>query len=840
MTWHQLLPASLRARYLLLVGALCVGLGLVGLWAQASLQQVSGDGTAQLQTRQNVHRLVLSVRVALFDAYQGLNRFLLDPGRGDYRRLAGERLNQAILDSDRLLASPWTREHPEQHLAARELKVALVALGSDFGRLIETRLDPVRQYPSMAVSAQRMQPSHDRFAGALAVGLAELSGGGSWPVTLHSAFQNLRYHWAQLINAYRVYLANRMGSFDEAALPGQLSDIEQIYSVVEDELLALSTKARLQPDALQLQQALVDMQSALAEWRDGFVEVKRIHASPAWRADAGIIKTDLEPRLTHITDLLGRIEDTVTAAAASDLQKLSDNTRTLTRLGWLLGALGLSFVVLIVLSLDHVVFRPLRAIANALKQEAFVADPTPLPQVTYREGQNLLEAFVELRKQVHQRQSALKYEATHDALTGLPNRTLLQDRLKQAIGNARRQQGQVVLLVMDLNRFKDINDTLGHQVGDQILIEAGQRLTERLRDADTIARLGGDEYGILLVDTARDHASAVAEKIRDTLAAPFLINEMKLYVGASIGSASYPEDAGDADTLIQRADVAMYVAKDRQEPFAFYQRTQDGYSIGRLALMGELRSALAENTLDVHFQPKIDVATGQVEGAEALLRWNHDKFGPIPPDQVIALAEHTGLIGAVTYWVLDRALQASSPWRRDRGNFNLAVNLSVHNLRDRGFADQVRDCLAAHGFPATALTLEITEHAMMSNRTDAMAVLKELDIMGVRLSVDDYGTGFSSLAYLKQLPVNELKIDRSFVMRMDHNPNDDVIVRSTIELAHNLGLTVVAEGVENEACMERLRLLGCDVAQGFHLSRPLPAERFDAWLEGDGSRFTSR
>lgn len=823
-------PNSIRARYLALVAVLCLILIAVGVWGHQALQDASTRSTTQLQARQEVRKTALQVRVALFDGYQALNQFLLDPARTESRQRMLASLNRAIIDSDRLLSAPWIADNGQQQ-AARALKLALVSLGTDISQLVDARVDPDRQYPSMAISAKVMQPNRDRFVQAIATAITETREDSNDHDTRLAELFDIRQRWSDMTSTYRMYLANRMGSFDERSLPTQAAMVTTYHDVLDEQLSRLQNLA--QKDALGLQTTLAveDMQAALAGWYDGFLQARAIHRSYDWRADAKLIKTRVEPRLNKITTLLGDVEQAITDAAASDITRLSESTRTLTRLTWLLGGIGLAFVLLIVLSLDQFVFRPIRLVADALKGEAFGNHESPLPAVSYQEAQDLVDAFSEMRKQVHHRQAALVHEATHDALTGLPNRTLLQDRMSQAIGAARRDQRPVTFLVMDLDRFKDVNDTLGHIVGDQLLTEIGNRLRDTLREADTIARMGGDEYGVLLLNTRRESAPQVAQKIQDILAEPFLIHELRLYIGASIGIACYPEDGVDYHALIQRADVALYIAKDKQQRYALYESAQDNYSVGRLALMGDLRGALANDSLSLHFQPKLDVATRKPTGVEALLRWSHPDYGPIPPDQTVALAEHTGLIGALTYWVLDQALTIAARWHHNNTPLNLAINLSVHNLRDRKFPQQVRDCLASHRFPPEALTLEITEHAMMSNRSDAIEVLKELDVMGVRLSVDDYGTGFSSLAYLKQLPVDELKIDKSFVMRMHHNPNDEVIVRSTIDLAHNLGLNVVAEGVESGECLDRLAAFGCDIAQGFHMSAPLPENDLQAWID---------
>jgi diguanylate cyclase (GGDEF)-like protein len=383
---------------------------------------------------------------------------------------------------------------------------------------------------------------------------------------------------------------------------------------------------------------------------------------------------------------------------------------------------------------------------------------------------------------------------------------------------------------MDLNGFKEINDTLGHHTGDQLLKLVGKRLQSRLREVDTVARLGGDEFAILLPTADMENAFVVAKKILTAMQEVFAIDgKHHLYVEGSIGIALYPEHGEDPQTLTQKADVAMYVAKRKKLGAVVYEASLDENSVGRLALISDLRNALKEDKLELYFQPQVDVNTHHIIGCEALLRWNHPEHGFVPPDQIIPIAEQTGLIKSLTNWVLHKALQQCKNWLDEGFDYHVSVNLSVHNLYDKEIIHQVKNCLNNFDIRPEHLILEITESAMMADPERAIEILTELDRMGTKISIDDFGTGFSSLAYLKQLPVDELKVDRSFVMDMNNDENDAVIVRSTIDLAHNLGLKVVAEGVEDNDALNLLNILGCDLAQGYYISRPLPASDFDNW-----------
>ena len=422
--------------------------------------------------------------------------------------------------------------------------------------------------------------------------------------------------------------------------------------------------------------------------------------------------------------------------------------------------------------------------------------------------------------------------ALHDPLTGLPNRTLFHDRAAQAILAARRDGHGVALAILDLDRFKEVNDTLGHHNGDLLLREIGERIASALRGSDTVARLGGDEFGVLLPKIQDSAAAlAVSDRVRHELREPFMLEGVTLDVGGSVGIALYPGHGDDVETLLQRADVAMYVAKEDHGGCELYSAERDEYSPARLALVAELRRAIDEGELVLNYQPQAELQSGRIVAVEALVRWQHPERGLIGPDEFVGLAERTGLIRELTQHVLDTALAEARAWQDAGLALVVSVNLSARDLLDLGLPDKVRELLAKHGVAPERLELEITESVILADPMRAQVILGRLSAMGIRLAIDDFGSGYSSLSSLKRLPVGEIKIDRSFVMNMEEDENDAVIVRSTIELGRNLGLNVVAEGVESEAVWADLARLGCDVAQGFYLGRPMTAAAFLDWVE---------
>ena len=433
-----------------------------------------------------------------------------------------------------------------------------------------------------------------------------------------------------------------------------------------------------------------------------------------------------------------------------------------------------------------------------------------------------------------------EHQALHDALTGLPNRVLFNDRVRQSILTAERESTQVAVMIMDLDRFKEVNDTLGHHNGDLLLEEVGRRLRETVRVSDTVARLGGDEFAVLLPRIGGlENATLVADNILESLKRSFLLEDIALDVGASVGIALFPEHGMDGDTLVQRADVAMYLAKGAHSGYEVYQHERNQYSPRRLALVAELRGAIEDGQLTVLYQPKAELARGRVVGVEALVRWDHPREGLLSPDKFVPIAENTGLIKPLTLAVLDQALAQCRAWTHAGTPLTVAVNLSARVLLDLRLPNEIEKLLARWSVDSTALELEITESSLMADPVRTREILSKLSARGVGIAIDDFGTGYSSLSHLSALPVDEIKIDRSFVLGMAEDDNADVIVRSIIDLGRNLDLRVVAEGVESRATWDRLALLGCDEVQGFYLGRPMSAHSFDDWLAASSHLFAT-
>ena len=548
----------------------------------------------------------------------------------------------------------------------------------------------------------------------------------------------------------------------------------------------------------------------------------------SWPVANGSVATGADGRI------LLRVAGSVAAALAPYRQ-----------LQWLLAAitvLGLALFGAGSMWTARRVTQPLRSLVRASERLARGQYDQPL-QHTGRPDEigDLARAFDHMRSSVSAQQQQIRQLAYRDRLTGLPNRVQFRDEVQQAIArstqaaaDAAGQTGPssprpLAVLMLDLDRFKHVNDVLGYAFGDQLLQSVAQRLQQVVRDGDVVARLGGDEFALLLPNADLVLAGQLAQRITAAFEQPLTIADQTVDLSAGLGIAGWPVHAADTDALLSRAEVAMYAAKRRTAGAQVYDPAVDSASALNLSLLSELRRAVEHNELRLYLQPKIHIATGAVSGAEALVRWQHPERGLVPPMAFIPFAEQTGFIRQLTLWMFDRAANEQVALAL-LGVRRVSVNLSTRDLLDQELPEKLDAILRRHCALADGFCLEITESAIMDDPQRAEATLNRLAERGFKLSIDDFGTGYSSLAYLKKLPVNELKIDKSFVMAMAHDAGDAAIVRSTIDLAHNLGLTVVAEGIENQDVLQLLQALKCDEGQGYHMSKPLPVADFQDWV----------
>jgi diguanylate cyclase (GGDEF)-like protein len=452
--------------------------------------------------------------------------------------------------------------------------------------------------------------------------------------------------------------------------------------------------------------------------------------------------------------------------------------------------------------------------------------------IAYQAGAMIFDQTQELRNKAEEMTRQASYVTTHDSLTDLPNRALFYDRVSQAIASANHQDIKLSILLIEIENFKDVYDTLGRNSSDLILKQITTRLQSVVLDPGSVAKIDGNVFSILLAEIDDFvEAEYLAQAIQKAMEQSFIVERLQFAVHSNVGIVHFPNHGEDVDSLVQRAGVALYMARSSNNGFSTYEPSFDKHSPKRLTLMCELRNAIARDQLELYYQPKVTIQDCKLFGAEALVRWNHPKHGFISPEEFIPMAERTRTIKTLTLWVLKKAFQHCADWHKQGLEIKISVNLSAKDLLDPNLPDIIAGVTASSGIKPEWIILEITESSIMTDPERALNVIERLNKMGFELAVDDFGTGYSSLAYLKKMPLTELKIDKSFVLDINKSDNDAIIVKATINLAHNLGLQVTAEGVENEQILNRIKQYGCDIAQGYYFSKPLCVTDFNDWMK---------
>lgn len=825
---------SLRNRYAMFT----VLLGILVLLAAGSghylLTHTREESVHHIDTRQRLLAQSRVIRNSVWQAREAIGQFLIDPDRRKNQERIQHTIADTIAQTQQLLAMS-SRLNQEQRARIQRVDKLALQLQNSAKRLIKIRLDSNLEFPSLVLARDEMLPRQQQVFDAFATALretAEKQANDPREFRLYRLLIHARYRWSIIISNVRMLIASRLGSYGMDSMATQEHDIQLYLASFQADMQKLKSMQHDNATGFQTSIAIDDINRQYAGWYRNYLKLINIHNSDKWRSDAIQLHESVNPLLETIWSELLQFDANLEHSAEDDIHMLGSLAQQQGNTIWLIGLIGLIFVIIGYFSFDRTVLKPMLVLAKAFLQEARNNEgKVELPKATSTETHNLICAFREMRDQIHTRQQALEHQAQHDDLTGLANRNLLTQHLSSLLKNNNRHNDNISLIVLDLDRFKEANDALGHHTGDLLLVEVGKRLREVMRNNDMVARLGGDEFAIVLDDAEEKQAQKVCKKILKAFERDFDIQGRQLYVGASLGIAVHPQHGQDAETLMKRADTAMYVAKRNHIGFAFYEAENDQYDTRYLSLAHDLRQALAEGELALAYQLKYDINSNEPVGVEALLRWQHPTLGDITPSNIIPLAEQLGIMTRLTSWVMQQAIAQCAAWREKGIFMSVAVNLSVYDLLTSELISKISNLLEQYQVPASYIVFEITENAMLIDPGNAISILQKLDEMGLRIAIDDFGAGYSSLGYLKKLPVDELKIDKSFVMDMIKNENDAVIVRSTIDLAHNLGLKVVAEGVENDEIYEMLRILRCDTAQGFYLSKPESAATISEKIE---------
>lgn len=823
---------SIRKQYLLIALFMAIVVLSYTWYSGVWVKRTGQSSIQQIEKRLAVAELAHRLRRAFINADNALNLFLLAPSKESQDKFTAELAHAQALMAE-LLQSDWVQSNPilpkMQDLASILAKVKTAS-----AHVMKVRQDVNLLYPALRFANGGMLELNRKFMAQSDRAVSyyhQLKHLNTRQTRVRDLLIEARDHWQRVINAYRIFIINRTGGLYEHETERQLDNVETYYSSVVELLDKLNKYNQRNSLDLEVSSTIENLQDIVPRWHASFKKVVLIYNQGRWREDIPLINNQINPLFSEVYDKLDLLDNQLKQSSDMDVVGQAKVSTAIINSQW-----GMALFVLIIGLLSSIILelnfiRPIAKVARGLKAEAKGMDMIELPDVQAAEIRDLTDAFRELRQQVHSRQLALEHIALHDSLTSLPNRALLMDRLNQSIIVAQRRKSSLALLMLDLNRFKEINDTLGHQTGDALLQQVGVRLRNVLRDSDTVARLGGDEFAVLLPSVGDTNALRIAAAIHERLEKVYEVYEHSLYVGVSIGVAVFPQHGESSESLLQHADVAMYIAKRSNSGITLYDVERDKHSVSQLSVLTDLRGAVENEEFILQYQPKLNMRDSSINGAEALLRWNHPKRGLIMPDDFINVAEQTGLIKRLSSWVLNTAIRDCQYMHQKGHLINISVNLSVWDIQDPNIGLNVTQKLEKWGLPANYLTLEITERVMMAEPERARQALMQLDNMGVQVVIDDFGTGFSSLVYLKQLPVSMLKVDKSFVIDMMRDENDAAIVHSIIELAHNLGLQTVAEGVENDQVWSWLRTWDCDYAQGYYISHPLSLAEFEKYLD---------
>lgn len=826
MNWFSL--NSLKKRYSAFTILLAVMMLVFSWLAQNQINKMTKDLQANISSRNLLFQRSRHIRNTISQFRDELHKFQIDPRHIEDQQHILSLISQAILSTERLAQHPWIKGN--YHSTLSELNNDIHEFESIALRLIKVRLSPSDLFPSLEIANAILQPMAAGFTNNINLSIKDIE--DNYSPELQKEYEilvALRYQWAQMISDFRMYMLNQLNSFQESFIANQLHLITQRQKTIKEKLSLLNKLNKKNKVNFNTRISIKKTTRLGLAWIKGYKETVKINQSGEWRTDTIIFKNELEPKIEKVAGLLRVLEHAIEQYSESDIKALSDMAQQQVNSLWAATIFGLIILLLGLIYLIKLILDPIAAVTNAIKNESKGKEIKLQVDPSITETKDLVDAFSDMQRQIYLRQTELEFHALHDSLTGLANRELLNERIEQAIHNAQQDRTTFAVLIMDLDRFKEVNDTLGHAIGDTLLQHVAQRLTDVLRDADVIARLGGDEFSILLNKAHKYDAEKIAEKIIQEFNAVFNIDNLSLYIGLSIGISIYPEHGVNTQTLLQRADIAMYEAKRNKTGYYVYDAKYDEHSIGKLSLITDIRTAIENDQLFMEYQPIIDIKSGEVVTAEALLRWNHPQRGKIYPDEIIPIAEQTGLINPITYWVIDTTAKYNKKLQDIGINIKIAVNLSVYNLQETDFAENIMTISEKNKVSASNFIMEITESVMMTNPKKSIDILNKLDKLNIEIAVDDFGTGYSSLTYLKRLPLSKLKIDKSFIMDMNTDDNDAMIVRSTIDLAHNLGMQVIAEGIEDKNAIELLTILGCELGQGYYISRPIPDDKLEKW-----------
>lgn len=821
--WQRLGLGSYRGRYLWLTISLSLLLAGLAIQVQQLVREYTAESTRQAGAQAASISTLTDASQQLHGLKEAVLAFVLDPNRVDSDQL--HQISRQMKFSLNRLLNSQTAEDPDYRATVALLITDRKKLQQQLEELIRVRLDADSWVPASQVMNKQMVPQAVIISSTLQ-DIDMLLGEDNEAESMRLLAIELQTHWQHILGEIRLLIANRFGVFSIDPVKGMAAraqNLEDRLSTFRSKLHELIRMAGEKDDEFLLD-GPTRILSALNTWTNAYQRLRVLLDRDGWRQDLVLFEGKIDPLIQQMDQRLSTSRMRLQANTQALLLGLLHEGEQLARgIGWL-AAILIGIFVLGYLAYQHWLLRPIEHISRQLQREGRGehADVTNLPPVS--ETRRLVQSFSEMREQIRARERRLDYMAFHDPLTGLPNRVLFHERLNDALHNELPRKREVAVLFLDLDRFKQINDTHGHLVGDKFLIEVARRLRATFRAEDLVARLSGDEFAVLL--QGFDHhadLTVLAQKVIDALANPFRIDNAEFRSSASVGVSIAPHDGNTADQLIQHADTAMYHAKGTgRARYSLFTPEMAEHTTQLLALENELHAAIQEEQFRVFAQPIVDCATGQLRSQECLIRWQHPERGLLSPAAFLDALEDIGLMRDMTDWILDQLEQTRATHRH-----SYSINLSAVLLGDAGFMGHLLQRITTRDICAENLVIEITEDTLSDDLDRITLQLADLQAIGVRIALDDFGTGQSSLSHLRAFPFDTVKIDRAFVRDVIDDDQDATLVRAIIGLAHTLGMNVVAEGVETPEQHAFLRAEGCDLLQGYLFGRPAPLQESD-------------
>lgn len=823
---------SYRGRYLLLAGLMALSLLTAGFIGYRHVSTVGEQQLALIQQRASAIALTHDSLEQLQNLRQQIHLLLINPPLidGSALMLSVTHLRSA---SARLAETPWLKNQEDLANLAKQITQDARQLEQHVARMVQLRGDRALWFPALGPIEQQMLPANRAASDLINLMLDEVQDQYDTPDSrlTNKTLMQLQNNWRSITAELRLLIANRFGIFSSdpiEGIDGRAGNIRTYLGEIARQLDSLEDLRQRNRLGFIASSELDTLRAHIEHWQRSFETALQQISEPAWRADIQYLQFAITPLLRNTEQRLSGIRLELDVQSARNITDMTDLSGDLARLTAFIALVGTAFLISTYFMFNQLLIKPIRQTTHALKQEAQGIEIDAELSTRVRETEDLISAFEEMRKQVRSRQSHLDHLAHHDNLTGLPNRLLFRDRLEHAVSLANRSNSQLAVMFLDLDRFKQINDSLGHATGDQLLQIAARRLLDLMRDSDTVARFGGDEFAILTEDLRRrEEVTRLAERVLQALEEPFVIDGRPLHISTSIGITLCPSDDTNPEGLLQGADAAMYEAKRAGKGLIrFFTAEMTEQATEYLNLETHLRAAVLEQQFELHFQPVTDATGTQLRGCEALLRWEHPEDGYISPEQFIPVLDDMGQMGQVSQWILSQVHQQQQTLDDNGyGHIDLAINLTARLLHDERFASHLLQALDERKPDPSRLVIEITEDTLTRDLEAAERVLQQLKQLGVRIALDDFGTGQSSLQHLRRYPFDIVKIDREFIRDIPQDPNDVDLVRAITQLSHAFGMRVIAEGVETRDQLEMLQSMGCDHLQGYLISRPLPAER---------------